>query len=165
MRIALTLFLIAFTTLSFSQITLERQVIGSTGQSATSASLQVDYTVGETVVNTATSSTVILTQGFHQPTDALVYVESPEWDLNWQAYPNPTQGTVMLEAFSAQPLDIQLTIYNTKGQMVSAVEHFTLDQQWQHTIDFSGLASGTYFIRIQYTKTAKDLSITVQKIQ
>ena len=51
--------------LGFGQ-SIERQVIGSAGETLTNGSVQLDFTVGELVVSTITDGTTTLTQGFHQ---------------------------------------------------------------------------------------------------
>lgn len=61
----LVLMLILISFVGFSQ-NIERQVIGSAGQSFSNATLSMDFTVGELVVTTITDGSSILTQGFHQ---------------------------------------------------------------------------------------------------
>lgn len=51
---------------SFAQLTLGRQVIGSTGGFATGTNITVSSTVGEAVTQTLFSANMILTQGFQQ---------------------------------------------------------------------------------------------------
>jgi len=54
--------------LVFCQIELNRQVIGSLGQSEVIyGNLDISSTVGEAVVQTVTKDSLTLTQGFHQP--------------------------------------------------------------------------------------------------
>lgn len=53
-----------------AQIQKEREVISSTGGEAQNSSIKLSFTVGETVVPTATSNSVILTQGFEQFIDS-----------------------------------------------------------------------------------------------
>lgn len=53
---------------AFSQISLSRQVIGSTGGSTVmNDSLVISTTVGESVISTLSSGVLTLTQGFQQP--------------------------------------------------------------------------------------------------
>ncbi|PJA08583.1 MAG: hypothetical protein COX70_03330, partial [Flavobacteriales bacterium CG_4_10_14_0_2_um_filter_32_8] len=52
---------------SFAQITIERQVIGSTGGFATGTTMSLSSTVGEANIQTLFSTNIILTQGFQQP--------------------------------------------------------------------------------------------------
>ena len=60
------LLLIIGSSTSFAQVTLGRQVIGSTGGFATGTNITVSSTVGEAVIQTLVSSNFILTQGFQQ---------------------------------------------------------------------------------------------------
>lgn len=62
----LTHILLFLPSLSFAQITLDRQVIGATGGGSIQPNFSIDYTVGEPVVTTVTNG-FTLTQGFHQP--------------------------------------------------------------------------------------------------
>lgn len=61
-----TLLLIIIGSSSYAQVTLGRQVIGSTGSYATGTNISVSSTVGEAVVQTLSSPNFILTQGFQQ---------------------------------------------------------------------------------------------------
>lgn len=165
MQLTFLLPLLFASALTYGQISLDRQVIGSAGQSASTSSLLVDYTVGETMVTTASAGTIILTQGFHQPTDNLVSITPKEWDLSLQAYPNPTTHSVLLDFKVADPQELTLSVYHSNGQLVRPAEKLTLHDRLQHTLDFSRLSSGTYFIHLQDMHTAKNLSLTVQKIK
>lgn len=73
------LYLLTFFTLGANaQVTLERQVIGSTGGYTTGTNITLSSTVGEPVVQTLFSVNNILTQGFQQPNnnvDSLVTYE------------------------------------------------------------------------------------------
>ena len=53
------------TTISYGQ-SIERQVIGSSGQTLSNGSTSIDFTVGELAVTTITDGATALTQGFHQ---------------------------------------------------------------------------------------------------
>lgn len=52
---------------AFAQVTIERQVIGSTGHFSEAGPVSVSATVGEPVVQTFSFADVTLTQGFQQP--------------------------------------------------------------------------------------------------
>ncbi len=53
---------------AFGQVTIGRQVIGSTGSFATGTSMTLSSTVGEAVIHTLSSGNILITQGFQQPT-------------------------------------------------------------------------------------------------
>ena len=61
----LLLILLCLPLISFGQIT-SPSVISSSGNSYNNGGVNMDYTLGEIVVETQTNSTTILTQGFHQ---------------------------------------------------------------------------------------------------
>src|SRR5690606_37262417 len=57
----------------FAQVTLERQVIASTGWfTANAGNISVTSTTGEAVISTFGSTNYVLTQGFHQPNSMLL---------------------------------------------------------------------------------------------
>ncbi|MCO6499988.1 MAG: gliding motility-associated C-terminal domain-containing protein [Vicingus serpentipes] len=67
-KIYTTLIVLLASNYSYSQIQLDRQVIGSTGGHTTGTTISLSSTVGEAVTQTLFStSTIILTQGFQQP--------------------------------------------------------------------------------------------------
>jgi hypothetical protein len=46
---------------------IERQVISCMGHSFVNANVQVDFTLGETAIQTFSMNGIVVTQGFHQP--------------------------------------------------------------------------------------------------
>ncbi|MCB0402190.1 MAG: gliding motility-associated C-terminal domain-containing protein [Flavobacteriales bacterium] len=60
--------MLALSAMSFAQVTIERQVIGSTGGFSTLGNgSTISSTVGEPMVQTVSAGSIILTQGFQQP--------------------------------------------------------------------------------------------------
>jgi gliding motility-associated-like protein len=71
----LTLILILASIALSAQVSISRQVIGSTGSYATGTTMTLSSTVGETVVQSHFSTSTILTQGFQQ-SDTLLAEDS-----------------------------------------------------------------------------------------
>lgn len=72
-----------------------------------------------------------------------------------QLYPNPTQGTVLLEhGFHGNPL-ITVKVFNSLGQAV----HQTQMNSPQISIDLSGLAGGIYYVRLLHNTKAYTLKM------
>lgn len=149
----------------YGQITAERFVIGSAGATAIASTLLVDYTVGETVVATASGNSFVVTQGFHQPIDQQVSTGIDPLDLTVHAFPNPTQHTVHITATTASQQQLTMAIYNVSGQSVMPLRSFRVADQWSHTLDFSGLASGTYIVHIKNQDASYGSTLTIQKTQ
>jgi len=54
--------------------TIQNSVISSTGGSASASNVKMDYTIGETVIETFSAGGHTLTQGFHQTNLTLVAI-------------------------------------------------------------------------------------------
>lgn len=165
MKRAFTLLLTIVPLTLFAQVQLERSVIGSTGGDAESGDLHVSHTVGEAVVTTESSSTIILTQGFHQPTDFMIGIESAEHGVSITAFPNPTEGTVVLDLTTEKPHEFHVEVFDATGKRVLSNDNFTARQEHKHTVDLSTVASGNYFIRLSTTEDDFQKSLKVQKIK
>lgn len=78
--------------------TLERQVIGTTGAAVENTSAMLSYTVGEVSIQTAVTTSVILTQGFQQvdTTDLLGIPYLTDLYAHMLVYPNPTNGSLSI---------------------------------------------------------------------
>ncbi len=67
MRFCLLFIFSVYSLCSFSQVILEPSLYSNMGGSATFGTMQIDFSVGEPVIQTASANGVTLTQGFHQP--------------------------------------------------------------------------------------------------
>ena len=124
---------------------LERKVIASGGASITSP-LQVDYTIGEMAVETATvSNTIILTQGFQQP----YYVIIPNNNIfpYLVIYPNPAAGNALARFVLAAPAKMTISIYDATGKLLSSEQVNYTNGEMQYIIRSKVWSQGTYFIR------------------
>jgi hypothetical protein len=149
----------------FGQVQLERSVIGAAGTDAQSGNLQLSYTVGEPVVSTETGGTLILTQGFHQPTDVIIGIDEPDYGISIQAYPNPTEGTVILDLKTEQPHDFHVEVFDATGKRVLIEDDFSTTSKQKHTVNMSSFASGNYYIRLSTENSDFQKSLKVQKIK
>lgn len=165
MKLTFTIHALFVTSLLWAQLSLDRQVIGSTGQSVATGSLQVDYTVGETVITTASAATLTLTQGFHQPQATPVGVPLTHATFELKAYPNPTQNQVTLDIQSSEAGSITLHLVNSKGQTVQPPHTLKVNGPIQHRLDLRQVASGTYFLRLQSKHMPAASTLIIQKIQ
>jgi len=67
-------------------------------------------------------------------------------------FPNPTNNIVNISTTLA---DFSTTIYNLQGQQVSE----TISHKGNSSIDFSNLAAGIYFVKLQTTNSIRTISI------
>ncbi len=78
--------------------------------------------------------------------EAIIYADSRLMHF----YPNPVNDRMTLEIFDSFNDDVQLQVINTSGIILQTIQvPKGADRQ---EIDFSGLSSGTYFVRVRYGK-------------
>ena len=127
---------------------IERNVMGSAGESVSNTTAQLDITIGEVLTLTASStSSAHTTQGFNQPIVASGNVSVSEVELaglNLLAYPNPATDVLNIRADKAFTSSTSYSILNQLGIVVKTG---TMNSYY-NSIVISDLASSTYLIRI-----------------
>lgn len=130
-----------------------QQVISSSGGSLQNGS-QMDFTIGETVIETL-GSTTYLTQGFHQTEIGIVNI-ADETQGQVKLFPNPANASVTIELVNLNFDNSKIEVYDSSGRIVSQeTARFP-----RTTIDVAHLSNGMYFIRIE-----KEMSILISQIQ
>ena len=102
----------AFVLLSlFATITVSAQeVVATQGDSYSNASANIDFTIGEVVINTGTDGTNDLTQGFHQTNWNFLGVE--DFAPNYEAliFPSPTDDRLNTRTNNFE--NVRYTLYD-----------------------------------------------------
>lgn len=94
------IFCLPFTVFSQAdEVGLKRQVIGASGQSFQNNSIMISSTVGEAVVGSTESSSLILTQGFHQSSNVTLATISYEYAVKDETCPDTKDGAIILSNF------------------------------------------------------------------
>lgn len=136
---------------------LSPQVIASAGNSFTTATCRIEFTIGEPVTASLTSGGSTLTQGFHQPEIKFSSFENYADEYVFTLYPNPTEQFVTVE--STKRDDMQVHVFDALGQVIQVSSVF----QEKITIDLQTLAAGSYVLMVS-TKAGQPLhSYTVIK--
>lgn len=131
-----------------AQTTISRQVIGSTGGSFANATIDVNYSVGEAVITTATSGSIILTQGFQQPDFGVGALSEVDLTNSITVYPNPTSGVlnILLSENVAKNGTVLVDVYNLQGKLVFHGEEFANSTSGILQLDLASLHTGQYLI-------------------
>ena len=127
--------------IGFGQVTTP-SVISSSGDSYSNSNVNMDYTLGEIVVETHSNSNTIVTQGFHQEV-LKVATEIVNIDINTKVYPNPT--TSILNIDLEKNVNADIMVYDINGKLVIKER---LNNEQQKQLDFSFLRQGNYFLHI-----------------
>ena len=127
-----------FATISVSA----QEVVSTQGESYSNASGNIDFTIGEVVINTGTDGTNDLTQGFHQTNWNFLGVE--DFAPNYEAiiYPNPTSDVLNIRTSTFE--NVTYTLYDAHGKLVMQ----NILSSEQTPIQVSQLAPGSYSLTL-----------------
>ena len=128
-----------------------QEVIASQGKSFTTASSSIDYTIGEVVIATYSSASIVVTQGFHQTNLNVLGLEDFNNDYSMKVFPNPTSDVLKLDIVNFQ--NLKFSLYDIEGREI--LEHLITDKLTD--ISMEQLGKGVYILSI--------LSDTNQKIK
>jgi hypothetical protein len=138
----------------FATLTVSAQeVVATQGDSYSNASANIDFTIGEVVINTGTDGTNDLTQGFHQTNWNFVGLEDFAPDYEATIFPNPTSEVLNIRTSTFE--HVTYTLYDAQGKLVMQ----DILSAEQTPIQVSQLAPGSYSLtlnnQIQNLKTFK----------
>jgi len=150
---------------AWSQVHIERQVIGSAGRHVKVADLQISFNIGEPRVETAKSGNLTLTQGFEQGEMRVLGIESPEGEMEISAFPNPGGGKLTLELAAAVAGNYRIEVFDLGGRRMLAPEEISVRGKVKKSLDLRRLASGTYIIRIESEEARVRRNIKVEIIK
>ena len=130
-----------------------QEVISTQGDSYSNAIGNIDFTIGEVIINTGTNGTIDITQGFHQTNWNFLGVE--DFAPNYEAiiFPNPTEDVLNIKTSSFE--NVTYTLYDAQGKLVMQ-DKLSAEQT---PIQVTQLAPGSYSLTlnnaIQNLKTFK----------
>lgn len=119
-----------------------QEVVATQGDSYSNASANIDFTIGEVVINTETDGTNDLTQGFHQTNWNFVGMEDHSPSYEATIFPNPTSEVLNIKTSTFE--NVTYTVYNAQGKLVMQ----NILSAEQTPIQVSQLAPGSYSITL-----------------
>ncbi len=142
------------TTLSVSA----QEVVATQGDSYSNASGNIDFTIGEVIINTGTDGSNDLTQGFHQTNWNFVGLEDHSPSYEATIYPNPTSEVLNIKTSTFE--NVTYTLYDAQGKLVLQ----DILSAEQTPIQVSQLAPGSYSLTLnnqtQNLKTFKLIKLS-----
>ncbi len=134
--------------LCFSQANyiVSPEVISSSGGGYSNFNYNLSFTIGEISTETLQSSSVILTQGFHQDYINITSLSENMFTNNVKVYPNPTNDQLFVSFDSFDSANIKLTDYT--GKVVLKKQNYFINHE--RYIDLSFLPSGLYLLSLNF---------------
>ena len=119
-----------------------QEVVATQGDSYSNASANIDFTIGEVIIDTGTDGTNDITQGFHQTKWDFVGLENHAPNYEATIFPNPTEDVLNIRTSTFE--NVTYTLYDEKGKLVM---QNTLTAE-QTPIQVSHLAPGSYSLKL-----------------
>ncbi len=127
---------------------IERSVVASAGNNATSETISISWTLGEIAASSLTSPGLYLSQGFHQGNLLIDAIEGAYPGFLLKTYPNPVIDKLIVESSKLNQL---YEIIDINGRVL--INGFITSNPFD--LDFTDLASGVYFFRVEHRTTHK----------
>lgn len=126
--------------------------INSAGGAAQIGTNTYEWSVAEmTVVHTATSPNIIVTQGILQPMPPSTGIKDQvALYQNLQVYPNPTSGIVYLQYNLPSNGTIRYSLQDITGKLILGNKVAVNENQGKLQIDMAGIANATYMLSVSY---------------
>tara|TARA_R110002096_G_scaffold2329_1_gene11939 strand:- start:9814 stop:10284 length:471 start_codon:yes stop_codon:yes gene_type:complete len=133
--------LIMLITLPLSSQSIEKFSVDSGGASTTVNDIQIVYTIGEVVVREISTPTVLVSEGFINPStnSALSIEDNPFSQFNIAIYPNPTQQYINI---STNLILTKIELYDVLGKQIFQ------SKLVDNPINVSTFEVGVYFLRL-----------------
>lgn len=137
---------LGFFSLLFTLSLSAQEVVSTQGSSYSNASGAIDFTIGEVIINTGTSGTASLTQGFHQTNWKFLGLTdfAPNYDVT--IFPNPTSEFLTIQTNSYE--NVQYSLFDAQGKIV--LEGNLTNSQTQ--LKVNQLANGNYTLSLSKEK-------------
>jgi|GEM_PF-1321083 len=147
----LTLLILIFVSIySFGQTSIERQLVGSAGNTKTAANLTINYSVGESVISTQEiSGSLVITQGFQKTNDIETKLDEANIVVNYKIYPNPVVDNLFIDIKTETNSSLLVTLVDMNGKVLESAEIKTNAHNSEISIfNMSNYKSGIYFVNI-----------------
>ncbi len=147
---------------------IDRNVYACSGAFAANGQLQINYSIGESVIFTGTSAGIIATQGFEQPEQDIVTTIHANLSIkNARAFPNPVKELLTLSLDKVLVTsDLEVETVNLYGKKIAVVHPYLASSAEPIcTLDFSTYSEGIYFIKISSNARKYNAVLKIIKIR
>ncbi|WP_321348795.1 T9SS type A sorting domain-containing protein [uncultured Draconibacterium sp.] len=140
----LLLFLIIIVNGTFLPTLNAQEIVSTAGTVYETNGIQLSWTLGETVIETAESGSLVLTQGFHQSKLVITALDDITIaDFEVKVYPNPTSDFVVVH-FDENNLNTHIQLFDLAGKKLKESVANNTDTQMNMT-EYPG---GTYLLKL-----------------
>ncbi len=144
--------------ISIASGTYAQELISTAGDIFSGTSLQIEWSLGETMIDSYGDGRILLTQGFHQP--ELIPVDKP--DTLVKIYPNPFDLSffIYLDETESESNHFSIVLFDMGGRIVFAQDI----SMGLNEIQSEDIPDGIYFLKLFDAKSNMLKSVKVIKL-
>ncbi len=141
--------------------------INATGGSAVLAGNTYEWSVAEmTLINTATASNLVVTQGLLQPNATISSIEENNPLLkSIKVYPAPTENILNIAPSLPEGSTLTYKLVHINGQIITENAAALSAGNELQTIDMSKFANGNYILEVKQTNTKQAYTATYRVVK
>ena len=147
----ITVFLVFQVSIGWSQ-----ELISASGDIFSNHAGQLEWSIGEPVIDTYMEENILLTQGFHQPE----IIEELEENQNIYVYPNPFDLFLIVEIPEPESENMFCLMVDMSGKIIRIISSL---KEYNEIIT-SEMSDGAYILRIFDSKSNLVKSIKIIKL-
>ena len=153
--------LFCFGTIQLKSQSVTPDVVATTGDFYANGSGQIQWTIGEVMVETYQSVNNFVTQGFHQPNNGVLTAVPNDYSLsNVLLYPNPATDYVSFDFGSAEGT-FTIELFDMLGNKISTDNFSSANNSSVFTLSTQNLSNAFYFVRISNPSTGSSHSFKI----
>ncbi len=153
---------------SVSAQSLSPMVVSPAGSFNSNGGYSLSQTVGEmTMVQTFTTVSAILTQGFQQPAATGVGVSELQNELyKMDVFPNPGPGNFHVDITVAKAVKMRVRVIDVLGKLVLNIPEQSIEGNHRQVLDLSAKSNGVYMLQLSlFDETGKQIFRQARQLQ
>ncbi len=139
-------FFLLISSIGFSQ-NVSLSIVSAQGGFDKTENISLEWTLGESFIETVNHQNEIYTQGFHQPfLNNRLELQDQSFDFDILISPNPVYSHINISVITSVNSQLIISLYDIYGRYIKQISAFTTDSLIDMNVD--GLSSGAYILKI-----------------
>jgi hypothetical protein len=139
------------------------EIVSSAGETFQGNSMQIDWTLGELAATIIQSSSLQITQGFHQPNYTITSVnELPQEIGEIKVYPNPASERIEMKLNFEKNRNVKIQLINFNGRLIWTTNKN--GNQIEQVTEIADLPNGNYFLNFLIDGNKYSQTFKIQKL-